>query len=273
MVGKEDLPNAIALNSMTFNAARVVGPSLGGFFVALLGEAACFLLNAISFLAVLACFIAMRAPERAASTEQSPLDHLRSGFGYAWRHRPVRALLMLTAIMNFSSAPVLVLGPMFADAIFHRGSEGLGIILGVFGIGAVVGTLALANETSTAKLPGIVSVSAIGVGVGLLIFAWAPVFPVILLGALIGGFSTMRQLAATNALIQTIIDDSFRGRVMALYTMMVVGMLPLGNLSAGAAAEHIGVRWTVCMGGLLTLAAAGAFLTSRSEVQAAALRQ
>lgn len=274
MVGKEDLPNAIALNSMTFNAARVVGPSLGGFSVALFGEAACFLLNAISFLAVLACFVAMRANEpRDGHEQESPLEHLRSGFIYVHHSKPLRALLGLTAVMNFSSAPALVLGPVFADAIFHRGSQGLGFILGIFGIGAVVGTLALANEASVEIMPRIVNLSAMGVGVGLLIFAWAPVYEVVLVGALIGGFCTMRQLAATNSLIQTMIEDRYRGRVMALYTMTVVGMLPLGNFAAGAVAEHIGVRWTVCLGGLLTLAAAMAFAGARQQVREAALRQ
>ena len=274
MVGKEDLPNAIALNSMTFNAARVVGPSLGGLGVALLGEAACFLVNAISFLAVLACFVLMRSVEPApAPAGQSPLEHLRGGFDYVRQNRPLRALLALTAVMNFGSAPVLVLGPVFADAIFHRGSQGLGFILGSFGIGAVVGTLALAGESSTAVLPRVVNLSALGVATGLMIFAWAPTYSIVLAGAWIGGFSTMRQLAATNALIQTIIDDRFRGRVMALYTMTVVGMLPLGNFSAGAVAERVGVRWTVCLGALCTLAAALAFLRARNEVQAVALRQ
>lgn len=273
MVGKDDLANAIALNSMTFNAARVVGPSLGGLFVAAFGEALCFLINAVSYLAVVGCFLVMRTPEPGRSAPPSPLEHLRSGFRYAWNHRPVRALLILTALMNFGSAPPLALGPMFADAIFHRGAQGLGLILGVFGLGAVVGTLALANETSTEKLPGIISVNALGVAVGLLTYAWAPVFPVILVAAAVGGFCTMRQLAATNGLIQTIIDDDYRGRIMALYSMMVIGMLPLGNLAAGAVAEHVGVRWAVCIGGLLVLAAAVDFLRSRSEVQAAALRQ
>ncbi|MEP7366514.1 MAG: MFS transporter, partial [Acidobacteriota bacterium] len=273
MVGKDDLANAIALNSMTFNAARVVGPSVGGIFVAAFGEAVCFLINSVSYLAVLACFLLMRTPEPGRSAPPSVLDHLRSGFEYAWNHRPVRALLILTALMNFGSAPPLALGPLFADAIFHRGAQGLGLILGIFGIGAVAGTLALANETSTRKLPGIISFNAIGVAVGLLTYAWAPVFPVILVGASIGGFCTMRQLAATNGLIQTIIDDDFRGRIMALYSMMVIGMLPLGNFAAGAIAEHIGVRWAVCLGGLLVLAAALNFLRARSEVEAAALRQ
>jgi len=273
MVGKEDLPNAIALNSMTFNAARVVGPSMGGIFVAAFGEALCFLINAISYLAVLACFLIMRTPEPGRTAPPSPMEHLRSGFRYAWNHKPVRALLILTALMNFGSAPPLALGPMFADAIFHRGAQGLGLVLGVFGIGAVVGTLVLASETSTSKLPSIISFNAIGVAAGLLTYAWAPVFPVLLVGAAVGGFCTMRQLAATNGLIQTIIDDDFRGRIMALYSMMVIGMLPLGNFAAGAIAEHVGVRWAVCLGGLLVLAAAMDFLRSRSEVEAAALRQ
>ena len=145
--------------------------------------------------------------------------------------------------------------------------------VGCCGIGAVVGTLALANETSVEIMPRIVNLSAMGVGVGLLIFAWAPVYEVVLVGALIGGFCTMRQLVATNSLIQTMIDDRYRGRVMALYTMTVVGMLPLGNFAAGAVAEHIGVRWTVCLGGLFTLAAATAFAGARQQVREAALRQ
>ena len=269
MVGKEDLPNAIALNSMTFNAARVVGPSMGGFLVAALGEALCFAMNAVSFMAVIAAFVAMRAQPSPERAESSPLLHLRQGFQYAWNHRPVRELLLLTALMNFASAPASMLAPIFADAIFHKGSQGLGLLSGMFGAGAVVGTIALASRAETRGLSRIVWISAVGVATGLAVYSVAPAYPVLLAAMAVCGFFIMRQLAATNALIQSTIGDHYRGRIMAIYSMNVIGMLPIGNLAGGAAAQLIGARATVFLGAAIVLAAAINFHRHRMAVEQA----
>ncbi len=257
MVGKEDLQNAIALNSMSFNAARVVGPSIGGFCVALFGEGVCFAVNAVSYLAVIGSLLAMRGgePARAVHTE-SPLHHLAQGFHYAWNHRRVRALLIVTALANIATTPASVLGPVFADQIFHRGSQGLGLLTGALGFGAVTGTFVLARHARADQLPRIVLASAGLAALALTVFALSPSFYLSIAAQALGGYAIFRLLACVNSLIQSSIDDAFRGRVMSLYSMTVVGMLPLGNLAAGVGGQFLGARPTVLAGAMLSLGAA-----------------
>ncbi|MBL8290815.1 MAG: MFS transporter [Bryobacterales bacterium] len=256
LVGEEDLQNAIALNSMTFNMARVVGPSLAGFLVASVGEGLCFLFNSISYLAVIVSLWMIRTAEPVRDSAPSPLHHLREGFGYAWNTRPVRIMLFVTALANLASAPVATLVPVFSDGIFGRGSQGVGMLTGCLGAGAVFGTYVLAGQAHHANLFRVVYFSALTTVAGLVVYASSPAFPLTLLASATLGFGIFRQLASTNSLIQSTIPDDYRGRIMSLYSMTVVGMLPLGNLAAGAAAHLIGVRWTVAAGALLSAAAA-----------------
>ena len=181
---------------------------------------------------------------------------MRDGFRYVHRHGSVFALLLVNSAMNLTRAPSVVLAPFFADAIFHRGAEGLGFLTGAAGLGAVMGTLGLARRTRATGLPEVIFASALTIGGCLVLFAWSPSFLLLLGIFAVMGFSQMRQNASTNTLIQTLIPDEFRGRIMAFYSMTVVGMLPLGHLAGGAVAEKIGPRWTVFIGGLLCLAAA-----------------
>ena len=261
LVGKEDLLSAISLNSVTFNSARIIGPSIGGFLIAALGEGLCFLVNSVSFLPVLASILVMRVVEPARPGGESVLANLRHGLRYAWSSHDIRAFLGLTAAANLACAPALVLAPVIADAIFRRGSQGLGLLTGSFGVGAVIGALTLASHAKPSHLRTIFF-SAVQLAVALALYAWSPAFLVSLGAAAFLGYAVMRQLAATNTEIQTRIDDTFRGRVMAMYSMVVVGMLPIGNLLGGAIAEVIGVRWTITAGALLCLAAALLFRRS-----------
>jgi MFS family permease len=167
LVGKDDLLSAISLNSVTFNSARVVGPSVAGFLVAALGEGLCFLLNAVTFLPVIGSLLLMRVVEPAREAASAPLRHLREGFQYAWRNHEIRGLLGLTAAVNFAGAPAFVLAPVVADAVFGRGSQGLGILLGAFGLGAVVGTAALASRKAVGSHRTTISASALGMAAGL----------------------------------------------------------------------------------------------------------
>ena len=257
--GKEDLLNAISLNSAIFNAARVVGPALAGVLVAGLGEGFCFLLNGLSFLAVLACLSAMRLPGSQGRVPYSPWAHLLDGFRYAHRAPLVRALLGLMAAASICGVPVQVLMPFFADDIFHRGSQGLGVLMGAMGIGAVIGTLVLAKRSKTSGLTEVIFFSSLGLGAGLALFSISPYFSLALAIMPVIGFSVMRQNASANTLIQVSIPDEYRGRIMALYSMTVVGMGPFGSLAAGALAERFGARLTVLLGGLLCLMAASLF--------------
>lgn len=259
MTDKEDLLNAIALNSAIFNAARVGGPALAGVLVAAVGEGVCFLANGISFMAVIASLLAMRLAPVAVPKAPSPLEHLKEGFRYAARTPAIRTLLTLIACSALAGMPALVLMPFFADDIFHRGSQGLGFLMGAMGIGAVIGTLVLARRSRISGLKNVIFYGALTLGLGFVVLAISPWFYAALAVMPVIGFSVMRQNASANTLIQTLIPDAYRGRIMALYAMMVVGIGPFGSLAAGALAGWIGPRATVLGGGLLAIAAAAVF--------------
>ncbi|MGA2133228.1 MAG: MFS transporter [Bryobacteraceae bacterium] len=259
MTSKRDLLYAISLNSAIFNGARVVGPALAGILVAAFGEGVCFLLNGISFLAVIACLLAMRLPRFSRVSQDSPWAHLVQGFRYVHGHRPVRTLLGMMGAVTISGMPALVLMPFFAQDIFHRGSRGLGILLGAMGAGAVGGTLVLAWRSRISSLPKVIFWSALTLGLSFCVFSSSNFFYLSLAIMPLIGFSVMRQMASANTLIQTLIPDEFRGRTMAFYSMTVVGLGPFGSLMAGALARTYGARITVFTGGLLAIAAACIF--------------
>jgi MFS family permease len=259
MTSKDDLINAIALNSAVFNAARVVGPGVAGLLVAAVGEGACFLINGVSFLAVIFCLLAMRLPRFECKAQDSPWNHLVDGFRYAWHHAAVRRVLALMAAATISGMPALVLMPFFADDIFHRGSRGLGFLMGAMGIGAVTGTLVLARRTRVSGLGRVMVLSGMTTGCAYMAFALSPSFYVSLAIMPVIGYSVMRQMASANTTIQTLIPDEYRGRTMALYSMTVVGLGPFGSLAAGGLAGHFGARTAVALGAGIAITAASAF--------------
>jgi MFS family permease len=259
MTSKEDLLSAISLNSAVFNTARGVGPGVAGVLVAALGEGVCFLINALSFLAVIGGLLAMKLQPVERRAPVSPWRHLVDGFQYAWHRAAVRRILAALSAATLASAPILVLAPVFADQIFHRGSQGLGYLMGAMGVGAVVGTMGLARRTHVAGLPNVVMYSALLLGAANLAFSVSPNFYISLVFTLLIGYGLMRQLAAANTTIQTMIPDEYRGRIMALYSMCVVGIGPFGSLAAGAIASRFGARPTMALGGLVSLVAGAAF--------------
>ena len=271
MVGREDLINAIALNSSIFNGARVVGPALAGVLVARFGEGWCFLLNATSYLAVLASLLAIDVPEAAgARPTGSTLSRIVEGFRYAAAARPVRALLLLLGVVSLTAMPFSVLMPIFADRILGGGAASLGLLMGASGVGALAGALVLASRRGIAGLGRFVALSAAGFGVCLVLFSlsrrlWLSValqVPV--------GFFMISQMASSNTLIQSLVPDRVRGRVMALYTMMFMGMAPFGALLAGAAAERWGAPATLAAGGATALAGALALASRIPRLRAEA---
>jgi MFS family permease len=259
MTSQDDLLNAISLNSAVFNAARIVGPGVAGLVVAALGEGVCFLINGLSFLAVIGGLLAMRMPKVEPAPKVSPWKHLVEGFRYAWEHHDIRRVLGLMAASTLAGMPVLVLSPFFADGIFHRGSQGLGFLMGGMGMGAVAGTLILARRTRVNGLPSVMAYSGVFIGCAYLAFALSPsyAFSLAIMPAM--GLFVMRQMASANTTIQTLIPDRYRGRIMALYAMTVVGLGPFGSLAAGALASHLGARATVGIGSAVAIAAAAAF--------------
>ncbi|WP_068804067.1 MFS transporter [Immundisolibacter cernigliae] len=257
LVGREDLPNAIALNSSAFNAARLVGPAVAGVLVAAAGEGWCFLLNGVSYATVLAALLAMRlTPTEKPIHTGSMLEHIVDGIRYVRGHLPIRSLLLLLGMVSLAGMPYAVLMPVFADRILHGGPQGLGILMSCAGGGALVGALLLAARRSPRGLGGWVPWAAFGFGLGLVGFSLSRNFW--LSGVLLvpTGFAMMVQMAASNTLLQMMVPDALRGRVMSLYSMMFMGMAPLGSLLAGSLAEVIGAPGTVAGGGALCMLAA-----------------
>jgi MFS family permease len=263
MTSEEDLINAISLNSAVFNTARVLGPSVAGLVLSAVGAGTCFLLNGLSFLAVIVGLIAMRLPPNKPHPPAPVVQHLIDGFRYAASHHAVRRVLALMAAATFAGMPAFVLMPFFADDIFHRGSAGLGYLMGAMGIGAVIGTLVLARRTRNKGLGRVMAISGMTTGVAYLCFAYSPSFYISLAIMPVIGYSVMRQMASANTTIQTSIPDHYRGRIMALYAMTVVGLGPFGSLAAGAIAGRFGARAALACGGVLALTASLIFEWSR----------
>jgi MFS family permease len=251
MVGREDLMNAIALNSSMFNGARAIGPSIAGLLVAWKGEGWCFLLNAISYIAVIAGLLAMRIERKVREVHVgSPLEHIAEGFRFARNTAPIRAILMLIALVSLVAAPYAVLMPIFAGRVLHGNARTLGVLMGAAGVGAVTGALVLAARSGIRGLGRWVALACGGFGVSLILFSFSRwyVLSVILLVPV--GFCVMVQMASSNTLIQSMVPDRLRGRIMSIYSMMFMGMMPLGALLAGALANRIGAPWTVTLGGM-----------------------
>jgi MFS family permease len=265
MASKEDLLPAISMNSAVFNTARVLGPGVAGLLLAAVGEGVCFLLNGLSFLAVIASLCMMRMPPVERKPAAPPMRHLADGFRYTWRHQEVRRILGLMAAATLAGMPIFVLIPFFADDIFHRGSRGLGFLMAAMGSGAVVGTLVLARRTRVTGLARVMAYSGVAVGAAYLVFALSPSYWLSLAVMPALGYFVMRQMASANTTIQTLIPDEYRGRVMALYAMTVVGLGPFGSLAAGAIAGRFGARAAVAAGGVAAMTAAAAFGVSEKR--------
>jgi MFS family permease len=259
MTSKQDLINAISLNSAVFNSARVIGPAVAGVLLTFLHEGTCFFLNGISFVAVIACLAAMHLPP-FLSREHPPLLHdLTDGFRYIAAHSAVRRILTLMGASTLAGMPGLVLMPFFAQDIFRRGSQGYGMLMSAMGIGAVFGTLVLARRNRTHGLASLIAFSGISTGAAYLAFALSTNYYLSLAIMLVIGYSVIRQMACANTTIQTLIPEEYRGRTMALYAMVVVGLGPFGSLAAGGLAHQFGPRITMALGGVLALAASMAF--------------
>ena len=260
MVGKEDLANAIALNSSMFNGARILGPSVAGLLVAAVGEGWCFLVNGVSFLAVIVGLRLMRLPEpERRPLAGRPMAHAAEGFRFVSSTPPVRAILLLLGVVSVTAMPYAVLMPVFADAILHGGPKSLGILMGASGLGALGGALVLASRRSVAGLGRWVAIAAAAFGVLLVAFSLSR--SLVLSTALLvpTGAAMMVQMAASNTLVQTMVPDHLRGRVMAVYAMVFMGMAPLGALLAGALASRFGAPTAVASGGVVATLAALVF--------------
>jgi MFS family permease len=254
---KQDLGNAIALNSSMVNLARLVGPSLAGAVIAISGEGYCFLIDGISYIAVIASLLAMRLPGSAARrTTDSMLDQLREGWTYVSGFAPVRTILLLFALVSLMGWPFTVLMPIFAGTILKGGPHTLGFLMGAVGVGALVSAISLALRKTVLGLGRMIPISTAAFGVGLVLFGMSRILWVSLLLMLVCGFGMMQQMAASNTIIQTIVDDDKRGRVMSFYAVAFVGMAPFGSLLAGGLAHAMGAPLTVMLNGVCCIAGA-----------------
>jgi MFS family permease len=273
VAGGEDLPNAIALNSSIFNLARLVGPSLAGVLIALVGEGYVFLLNGLSYLAVIAALLAIRVPARPQRVVVGAelWDHLREGLGYVAGFKPIRAVLLLLAAVNLLGVPATVLLPIFAGDVMHGGAHTLGFLTAAIGVGALCGALYMASRPSVLGLGRLILAAVVLFGASLLGLAfcrseWLAV-PVLA----VTGLGMMVHMASSNTLVQTLVDPEKRGRVMSFYAVAFMGTYPLGSLLVGTVASRIGAPWTACLSGLASLGAAFAFARAlpglRAEVR------
>jgi len=248
---KEDLSNAIALNSFMFNSARLIGPSIAGVLIAAVGEGMCFLIDGISYLAVIFALLAMQVKAKMIDTDPQHIWHdLKEGVFYAFGIRSVRSLLMLVAFVSLMGMPFTVLLPVFAKDILHGDSHTYGFLLGASGIGALSGSIYLASRKDTIGLGGVIVNSVALFGLGLVAFSFSRVVWLSVILMVFVGFGMIVQMASSNTLLQTMIEDDKRGRVMSFFTMAFMGMMPFGSLLGGGLAEKIGAPFTLFLGGV-----------------------
>jgi MFS family permease len=254
---RADLPNAIALNSSVFNAARLVGPAIAGFVVSAAGEGICILLNAVSYVAVLAALMAIRPGARAAPPVTGAMfARIREGFRYAFGFAPIRTILTMVAVVSVVAVPFTVLLPVVATDVLGGGARTLGFLMSATGLGALAGALYLASRKTVRGLGRVIAVSAVIFGGALIAVSLSRSTPLSMAFLAVAGFGMMSQMASSNTVLQTLVDDDKRGRVMSLYSMSYIGMAPLGSLLAGGLAARVGAPLTIAIGGILCIGAA-----------------
>ncbi|HZM13304.1 MAG TPA: MFS transporter [Bacteroidales bacterium] len=257
---KDDMGNAIALNSMMFNGARLIGPSVAGVVLATTGEGVCFLINALSYIFIIISLLAMRVPAMGEKKKETKIfSELKEGFAYAFGFPPIKSIILLLGLVSLMGASYQVLMPVYAKDILHGDSHTFGFLMGAAGAGALLGAVYLASRESVMKLGRLIPAATALLSVGLVALAFNSSFLVSMFLMFFTGLGMMAQAAASNTIIQTITDDDKRGRVMSLYTMALMGAAPFGSLLAGWMAKLLGTPWTIFIGGAVCLIGALVF--------------
>jgi MFS family permease len=265
---KEDLGNAIAMNSFMFNSARLIGPSLAGIIIAAVGDGICFLLNAVSYIAIISTLFAMRVkPKEKVKSNKRIWQELKEGFTYTFGLPPIRNILILLGLVSFVGMPYTVLMPVFARDILGGGPSTLGFLMAGVGCGALFGALFLASRKDSRGLHKIIPIASMIFGVGLIAFSISSIFITSLMLISLCGFGMMVQMASSNTVLQTIIDDDKRGRVMSFYTMAFMGPAPFGSLLGGWTASNIGAPNTLIIGGIICILAAITFASKNASLR------
>ncbi len=266
---RADLSNAIALNSSMVNGARLIGPSLAGIIIAAFGEGYCFLIDGFSYIAVIISLLLMHISQQPVRPRESDVLHeLRDGWNYVTHFAPIRSILLLLALISLVGMPYTVLMPIFAAKVLHGGAHTLGFLMAASGVGALVGALVLATRRSVVGLGRVIAMTAAGFGAGLIAFASSRWLLLSLGLLMVTGFCMMTQMASTNTILQTIVEEDKRGRVMSFYSMAFQGAAPFGSLIAGAAAARIGAPHTLMIGGSLCVVGAVWFSTELPKIRA-----
>ena len=267
---KGDLGNAIALNSSMVNLARLAGPSIAGVVIATTSEGWCFFIDGVSYVAVIVALLRMKIPRGAAApiAPRSALQQLTEGFAYAFGFRPIRSIILLLAIVSLVGVPYSVLMPVFATSVFHGGPHTLGILMTSSGCGALLGALWLAGRRSVIGLGRIIAIASGLFGVGLITFSFSHVLWLAIPCLVVAGFGFMVQMASSNTVIQTIVDDEKRGRVMSFYMMAFLGTAPFGSLIAGWLSSRIGPAHTLLVGGICCIAGGLWFASALPAIRA-----
>jgi len=265
---KEDLANAIALNSSIFNSARLIGPSVAGIFIAAFGEGICFLLNALSYLAVIAALLAMKINKNPADTlaHKKPGSGFKEGLAYVFGFTPIKYILMLLALGSLLGMPYTVLMPVFVKGVLKGGPRTLGFLMGCSGAGALCAALLLAWRKHVPGPERNIPLFSGLFGLGLMAFSFSRVLAVSAICIAAASFGLISQMASSNTVIQTVVDDDKRGRVMALYSLAFMGMAPFGSLLAGWLASRIGAPWTIFLSGSVVLCGAVVFKSKAGEI-------
>ena len=265
---RNDLSNAIALNSSMVNGARLIGPSLAGIIIAAVGEGYCFLIDGFSYVAVIASLLAMHiTAEQTFSQRTHVRRELKEGWDYVVHFAPIRSILVLLALVSLVGMPYTVLMPIFAGSVLHGGAHTLGFLMGAAGVGALGGALVLATRRTVVGLGRVVALTAGGFGAGLFAFSNSRWLPLSLALMMVTGFCMMTQMASSNTILQTIVDEDKRGRVMSFYSIAFQGTAPFGSLIAGAAASRIGAPWTLMIGGAMCVVGAVWFATQLPKIR------
>ncbi len=265
---RADLGNAIAINSSMVNVARLIGPSLAGMLIAATSEGWCFLIDGISYIAVIASLLAMRLHTPVIKRQAASMWHeMLEGWTYVTGFLPVRTILMLFAVISLMGMPFVVLMPIFAVQVLHGGPHTLGFLMGAMGIGALISALSLAARRNVRGLIRMIPIAAAVFGFGLIGFGLSHWFWLSMITALVAGMGMMQGMAASNTIIQTLVSEDKRGRVMSYYTMAFMGMAPFGSLLAGTMAHAVGAPWTVIANGSFILLGAAWFFTRLPSIR------
>ncbi|WP_324332340.1 MFS transporter [Methylomusa anaerophila] len=265
---KDDLSNAIALNSIIISGSKLVGPSIAGILIALVGEGVCFLINAASFIPVLAALLSMRlrTSDDREKVRNSPFHEMHEGYLYAYRFPPICYTVLLLGLVNLTGTAYIALMPVFAHDVFAGDSHTLGILMGVTGLGAICGAAFLASRSSTAGLERLIPWAVALLGITLIVFSQTNLFLIGLIALFFTGLGSIVHIASSGTLMQSLVDEDKRGRVMSLYSMSF-GMTPFGNLLAGVMASYIGAAATIGIGGLICVTGAMLFISKLRDIE------